>query len=372
MRVRQLDALRGVIMIVMALDHASGLIARGKFAPEMWASLFPDYQGNALAFLTRFVTHLAAPGFFFLMGAGMALFANARAKHGWDRTKVTRFFVLRGALLITLQFLLENPAWWLGKSGPPENMVYVGVLFALGSGMLIGSLLIRLPSGWLIGLSAVLILSTEFLLPAERNAVNGIPFLQALLMVPGYAPLGRTGLWVLYPALPWLGVVGLGIVFGRRLIEKPETTLRATTWFGLAALALFVFLRIFGGYGNIRASAGDSWIDFLNLVKYPPALVFLALTLGINLLLLRLLTGLAAANPKALQPLVVFGQAPLFFYITHLYLFGILGAWLAPDGMPIVQMLPFWLLGLGLLYPLCLWYSRFKNSRPADSLLRLF
>lgn len=373
MRLKQLDALRGTIIILMALDHANSLVARAKLSSELWASLFPEYGGSALAFLTRFVTHLAAPGFFFLMGAGMTLFMASRLKKGWSRGRILRYFALRGFLLVVLQFLVENPAWRMGRVGLPENYIYVGVLFALGSGMMLGSLLTLLSQPMLIGLSGVLIVMTEFTLPAAADAVSGMPFLQTLLMVPGYGPLwGDSGFWVLYPILPWLGVVGMGIAFGRWLDAKPEQALRSTTWLGLGALVVFVILRWIGGYGNIRPAAGEDWIAFFNLVKYPPALVFLCLTMGINFLLIRLFTWLEAVLPSLLQPLSVFGRAPLFFYLTHLYLYGLVGSWIAPDGMPIVQMLPLWLLGLAALYPLCQWYSRFKSTRPLESVWRLF
>ncbi|GAG66872.1 unnamed protein product, partial [marine sediment metagenome] len=113
----------------MALDHANHFVAQQHSPGEYWGGLFPVYHA-ALTFLTRFVTHLAAPGFFTLMGAGMVLFADSRRQRGWSRWQVLRHFLLRGMLLIVLQFVVINRAWELSPGGWVLT-VYVGVLFAL-------------------------------------------------------------------------------------------------------------------------------------------------------------------------------------------------------------------------------------------------
>ncbi|MBN1920017.1 MAG: DUF1624 domain-containing protein, partial [Anaerolineae bacterium] len=153
-RLLPLDSLRGLLMAVMALDHANTFISHGKRGFELWTGPFPNYAGHALAFLTRGITHIAAPGFFFLMGAGMVLFAHSRRERGWSDGQIARQFALRAALLLFLQFCVENPAWRLGQ--PDNGQTYYGVLYALGGAMLIGILLLRLPQRWLIGLSVLL------------------------------------------------------------------------------------------------------------------------------------------------------------------------------------------------------------------------
>src|SRR4030042_2962101 len=107
-----LDAHRGFIMVLMAIDHASYFIARVHSA-EFWGAALPVYP-SAIWFWTRWITHLCAPGFFFLMGIGMILFADARRQAGWEEGRITRFFVIRGLLLIFLQLFVEDPAWILG------------------------------------------------------------------------------------------------------------------------------------------------------------------------------------------------------------------------------------------------------------------
>ncbi len=368
-RLPALDALRGLIMILMALDHANGLIARAKLEPEMWALQFPFYRGEALAFVTRLVTHLAAPGFFFLMGSGMVFFLASRRRRGWPVWQIASHFLLRGALLVVLQFLVENPAWRLGGAGG-GGVIYVGVLYALGGGMILGSLLLLLPPRWLLPASAGLILGIEVLLPESSPGFFVQPANRVLWLAPGYAEIGAQGIWVLYPILPWLGLLGLGMAYGHWLRADQSRALHATLWIGLVALAVFFPLRYLGGFGNIRPILGADWIAFLNLVKYPPSLTFLLFTMGLNLCLLGLLSRIQPSRGRLLEPLAVFGRVPLFFYLLHLYLYAILGQVISPAGMPIAAMYPFWVLGLIVLYPLCRYFGTLKRRSPAESWLR--
>ena len=363
-RMLPLDALRGFIMIVMALDHANAFIAHGKLEHELWADRFPCYRGDALAFLTRFVTHLAAPGFFLLLGAGVVLFAVSRRQRGWSVWQIMGHFAVRGVLLILLQFYVENPAWRIGQ--PPDPTVYYGVLYCLGGTMILATLLLHLPTKWLVGLSTLLVVATELLLPDARTGfVEYAPALR-LWLLPGYTP----GMYVLYPLMPWLGLVGLGMAYGRWLRRDREQAYRGALWLGAAALLVFTPVRLLGSFGNIRSLQGDGWIAFLNVVKYPPSIAFLLFTLGVNLLLLGLFARLVAAAEAGLRLLAVFGRTPLFFYVTHLYLYGYVGQWISPGGTGIPRMIPYWLLGLAILFPLCWLYGQFKHSRSARSLWR--
>jgi uncharacterized membrane protein len=363
-RLLPLDALRGFTIVVMALDHANTFIAHGKLEFELWADQFPDYRGDALTFLTRLVTHPAAPGFFFLLGVGMVLFAMSRRQQGWSDRRIMGHFVVRGVLLILLQFCVENPAWAIGQT--PGFPVYYGVLYGLGGAMIVGTLLLHLPTRWLVGLSALLIVSTELLLPDARTGfIEYAPVLR-LWLLPG----STEGMFVLYPVMPWLGVVGLGMAYGRWLRQNREQAYRGALWLGATAPLLFIAVRLLGGFGNIRPPQGNDWIAFLNVVKYPPSIVFLLLMLGVDLLLLGLFARVVAATEVGLRPLTVFGRTPLFFYVTHLYLYGYMGQLINPNGIGIRRMYPYWLLGLVILFPLCWLYGRFKHNRPPDSLWR--
>ncbi len=362
-RLLPLDALRGLLMVVMALDHANTFISHGKLGFELWAGPFPNYYGDTLAFLTRCVTHIAAPGFFFLMGASMELFAHSRRGQGWSAARIARHFAVRAGLLLFLQFCVENPAWRLGQ--PDNGQTYYGVLYALGGTMLIGILLLRLPSHWLIGLSLLLIVATELLLPADRSGEIGAAPLLRLWLLPG----SGEDMLVLDPLMPWLGVLGLGMAYGQWLERDREQAFRGALRLGAAALALFVPLRLYNGFGNIRPLQGNDWITLLNVVKYPPSLTFLLLTLGIDLLALGFFAQVTNKTQRVLQPLAIFGRVPLFFYVAHLYLYGLLGLWITTD---IATMYLYWLIGLALLFPMCWGYDRFKHNRPIGSLWRSF
>jgi uncharacterized membrane protein len=365
-RLLPLDALRGLIMVLMALDHANLFIAQKHSPGEYWGGPFPVYH-DALAFVTRLVTHLCAPGFFFLMGAGMLLFATSRRKQGWSKWAIARHFLLRGGLLIALQLLVVNRAWELSPGGwGPE--LYIGVLFALGGAMILGSSLVWLTPQVLLPLTAVLILGTELLTPDPGQWDQAFEPLVRLLLVPG----GNLQLWVNYPVLPWLGLVTFGMAFGHWLVDNAGKAFKRALGFGAVFILAFAVLRTLDGFGNIRPRDGDTWIDFLNVVKYPPSITFTLLTMGVNLTILGLLARAGEKHRQFLQPLLVFGRTPLFFYLTHLFLYAGHGRWLTPGGTSIPQMVPCWLLSLLALYPLCLGYGRLKLRQPTNSILRFF
>lgn len=137
----------------MALDHANYMIAQGHSSGEYWGGPFPAYASTS-SFLTRLVTHLSAPGFFFLMGAGMALFTQSRRERGWSGRRITGHFLLRGGFLILLQLLVINPLWMMGPEPFPQ--LYLGVLYALGGTMVLGNLMLNLSPVRLLVISAAL------------------------------------------------------------------------------------------------------------------------------------------------------------------------------------------------------------------------
>jgi uncharacterized membrane protein len=178
-------------------------------------------------------------------------------------------------------------------------------------------------------------------------------------------------LWVNYPVLPWLELVVLGLAFGRWLASSPYRAYWRALVGGAACLAAFAVVRYLGGFGNLRPRMSDTWIDFLNPVKYPPSIAFTMLTLGVDLILLWVLAQARPRARKVLQPLAVYGRAPLLFYVAHLLVYLVMAYLLTPQGTSIPVMLPLWLLGLLILYPLCRWYVRLKRRQPASSPLRL-
>ena len=369
-RLFAVDALRGLIIIFMALDHASLFIAHKHSPGEYWGAKLPIYQ-DVLSFFTRFITHLSAPGFFFLMGVGMLLFANARQERCWSKWAVIRHFLIRGLILIALQLLVVNRAWEL--SGGVWPNIYIGVLFALGSTMILSSLLLWLKPIYLLLIAAALFIGTEFLVPAPGlwGAIqfsNLSDYVNLILVFPG----GNTVLWSNYPVLPWLELVVFGVLFGHWIKKDQQQAYSGALKIGFGFLLTFVVIRYLDGFGNIQPRIGNTWIDFLNLVKYPPSIAFTLLTMGLNLILLGLFSRANEKIQSFFFPLIVYGRAPLFFYVIHLFLYAGLGLWLVPKGTSLLSMYPYWLLGLLILLPVCLLYDRLKQQPQANRILRYF
>jgi uncharacterized membrane protein len=365
-RLFPLDALRGLIIILMALDHANYFVAQQHTAGEYWRGVFPSYN-SLLPFLVRGVTHLAAPGFFFLMGAGMTLFTYSPSRKAWQKSAFIRHFWLRGLILIALQLLIINRAWEWAPGGWQLD-IYIGVLFALGAAMIVGSLLLWLPTKGLMVVSGILVIGTAVFFPTNTPLTQTHPIIQGLLLIPG----GDQSLWVNYPVIPWLGLVTFGIAYGHWLIKNTRSAYRLAWQIGLLFLAAFFILRAFTSFGSFRSPQDNSWIAFLNVVKYPPSFTFLLLTMGINLTLLGLFAQSGQKGQRYLRPLVVFCQVPIFLYILHLFLYAAFGNLLTPNGTSLLIMFAYWVIGLFILYPLCLLYDHFKQNQSADSFWRLF
>jgi uncharacterized membrane protein len=365
-RLFALDALRGLIMILMALDHANWFIAQKHSTGEYWGGPYPVYS-DVLAFLTRLVTHPCAPGFAFLMGVGMLLFAESRKARGWSKWDIWRDLWIRGTLLIAFQLIIVNRAWELTPQGW-DVQIYWGVLATLGSCMILGSLLVWLPWQALAVIAATLFVGMEFTHPdpSQWGTLNDVP-LRLVLVFSG----GTNRVFSTYPVLAWLEVVVFGLLFGRWLLADRKSAYRRALWLGLAFLVVFVVLRALDGFGNIRPRLGDSWMDFLNPVKYPPALTFTLMAMGINLIALWAFSQAKERGQAFFAPLVAIGRVPLFFYIAHLFLYAGLARWLVPEGgTSILAMYPYWILGVLVLFPFCLWYRQLKYREPFDLILR--
>ena len=359
-----LDYLRGLLILLMALDHANYHIAQQHSTGEYWGGQFPVYA-SPVHFLTRFVTHLSAPGFFFLMGTGMVLFVASRRSRGWRVSKTRWHFLIRGSVLILLQLLLSLVSAW-GASVP---FFYVGVLAALGMGMILSIPLLDLKPVYLAVIALFLFVILEILTPAPglwgQNFDN---LLGTLLVYSG----GQNDFWVNYPLLAWLEVIVLGMIFGKWLLRDTRKTYQRISWAGLVFLVGFLALRLMNGFGNIRPYQGESWMAFLSLIKYPPSMTYVLFTLGVNFLLLGIFSGIKNENSKIWQPLLVFGRVPLFSYLVHLGIYIVIGRMLTPAGSSLGVMYLFWLAGLILMYFPARWYGEYKTRQPASSWVRFF
>ena len=366
-------------MVLMAVDHASFFIAR-VHAFESWAGAPPFYQAHAgaslaVAILTRLVTHLCAPGFFMLLGAGMVWLSNARLKAGWHRARIRRFFVTRALILLLIQQLVENPAWLLGvvsaagpaalappPGGGTDFVLHFGVISALAAAMIFWAFLIEMPGVVVLAVSGAALAASVVMTPPITGYSTLFPAWRLLAFVPSHANLVN----VLYPWVPWLAPAGLGIVLARIVAKRPDRTALVAAAGGGALLAAFAALRLAGAGDPHAALPGV--VGFLSLTKYPPSPAFLAATLGVDLLLVAALT--VSVRARWRDAVEAFGRSPLFFYLLHLYVFGLL-SFAFPAGTSFPVMYAVWAAAVVAMYPACLRYARFKASKPSDSVWRL-
>jgi uncharacterized membrane protein len=364
-RLIPLDLLRGILIVLMALDHANYHVAQQHSTGEYWGGLLPQYSTTG-HFITRFVTHFCAPGFFFLLGIGMVLFSKSRLERGWDNSRIRSHFLVRGLLLMVFQVLIVFlGAWSVGPT--PAPLLYVGVLAALGAGMVLCIPLLFVKPIIQLSLAGLLFLILELLTPDPSMWGRAFENFLGVLLVYG----GGTGdFWVNYPLLAWVEVILFGMAFGGWLIKDPKNAQRLSLKIGPGFLIAFLILRLVNGFGNIRSYELYSWIDFFNLVKYPPSMTFTLLTLGINLIMVGLFMRYLSNRMNINNPLIVFGRVPLFAYVGHIAIYLFFGRLFTPGGTSLGIMYLFWIAGLFLLYWPARWYGDFKTSHPGESWVR--
>lgn len=377
-RTDSIDLLRGFIMLLMALDHASAMIGRQHFS-ELWGVSFKGYPDFGW-WLTRFLSHLCAPGFFFLMGMSIFLFAQKRLQSNWSVAQIRSYFLQRGAIILLLMFFLEFPAWGISMALKVQDpaaavvpmsmpglagsffLIPTSVLYGLGACMMLGGFLWQLKAWqwWSITIGSFA-LSWWYI--SQADPTEAFHVVEHLLLVPGKSP----GVMVIYPIIPWLGITTFGMFWAQLLQQKPTQIYSISALTGLVFLGAFVALRCLE-WGNFSIADNDSWIEFFTLVKYPPSLTFALATCGINLVLFFVFSRLA--GQKWLHPVKVFGQTAMFFYIAHLYLYAFMGAAFR-SGCSIGVMYLCWLIGLVLLYFVCQRFLYFKKTKANDSLWRM-
>jgi uncharacterized membrane protein len=351
-RLLGIDWLRGLVMVLMTLDHASGAFNAGRLFTD---SVQRDrYPLPAADFFTRWVTHICAPTFVFLAGTSLALSIHRRLKAGERPGDIDRHIIVRGLIITAFEL------WMSQVFGPPRTLI-VQVLFALGMGMVCMVGLRRLPTRWLLGLSLVGWIASEPL-ASVADSLSGPLFVPARLLF-GAGPIGKHVLSG-YPLFPWLCTMALGYCFGQWLLERPGVTrtARLLAGWGVALLALFLVLRGLNGLGNMGLLRhDDSLVQWLHVSKYPPSLAYWGLELGLAALLLAL----AFRAHLAWPPLVLLGQTALFFYLLHAHLLTVAALLLGMHhGAGLLATYVSALAVVLLLLPLCSWYRRYKRAHP--------
>jgi uncharacterized membrane protein len=371
-----IDLVRGLVMVLMVLDHTRDLFSEAAFDHLDFSRTTPAL------FLTRWVTHFCAPTFVFLAGTGAFLYGAA----GRTKGQLAFFLLSRGLWLVLLEFTLVHLGWFFNFH---YDLLIAQVIWAIGWSMVALAGMAFFPPWTVALLGAALV--------AGHNALDALPPSAAAWMVPAQlrpgfllgAPGARHALIQAYPVLPWFGIMALGYGFGAVWQSGPRRRLK-TALLGAAAVALFVALRWSGLYGEpqpwqAQATAGNTALAFLNCSKYPPSLLYALMTLGPALLTLA-----AADRPPGVagRVLVTFGRVPLFFYLLHVPLIHLAAVGIAwaqygnvafllthplPGraqypadygyGLPGVYLMT--AVVLIVLYPLCRWYGRVKREHPS-------
>jgi len=383
-RITAIDFTRGLVMIIMALDHTRDFMHIDSLTqnPTDLNTTTPTL------FFTRWITHLCAPVFVFLSGTS----AYLSFKKEGNIVKSKSFLISRGAWLLLMEFTLVNFALWFDIR---FRLVIFEVIAAIGFGFIVLALLLKLPSK-IIGLAGVLLIFGHDLLqyiPFDNGSILKV----ILLPLFGTAAVPVTPhltFFMAYPPIPWLGMMLAGYATGQLFELDPQKRKRFFLIIGTCALALFIIVRSINIYGDpsrwsVQKNNVFTLLSFINISKYPPSLLFCLVTSGIMFLILAFADG---TKNKFTEIVRVYGQVPLFYFLVHLYLLHLLMLFMVflqgftrteiifegfnfgrpknGSGVSLAIIYLIWLSVVISLYPLCTRYGRYKANHKAKRWLR--
>jgi uncharacterized membrane protein len=380
-RLESIDVVRGVIMIIMALDHVRDFFGNSGFNPTDPATT------TIPLFFTRWITHFCAPVFFLLTGTGAYLSLRKKTK-----PELSRFLFTRGLWLIFLELTVTRCLGW--QFNFDYHLTLLLVLWALGWAMIVLSALVYLPASVVTAFGVVMIATHNLL-----DSVDSSNPLWSILHSPNFI-VNNPGriIFVTYVLIPWIGVTAAGYGLGQIYSRPSERRKRFLLPLGIGLTVAFVVLRAINIYGDpqpwsTQRSAAFTALSFLNTTKYPPSLLYLLMTLGPALVFLW---AVDAGTPRWLQPALTIGKVPMFYYLLHIPLIHLLAVvvcyfrygqvhWMfespglrdfpitKPPGwgytLPIVYLV--WAAVVLALYPLCRWFAALKRRR-SDAWLSYF
>jgi uncharacterized membrane protein len=377
-RIAAIDWMRGLVMLLMAIDHASLFWNGGRLSADSAYLLNPETGGplwvpgsplDTFQFYTRWITHLCAPTFLFLSGTSLAMSFEKRLADGMTQFELDKHLLIRAVVIFACEGLLSI----VSGMGEP----FLQVLFAIGASMISMVFLRRLPTGVLVAIGLLWLAGGEWVLSHFFPIGVGERSVFELL----FFTAGETGsLLVYYPISHWLAMMVLGWAFGRYLLARPPTedgrqeTEKLLLLSGLSAMLLWAYLRGGNTYGNMGLLRDDKTIvQWLHMSKYPPALVYSLMELGLMALLLVVFMRYERrmqSPPRAGNPLLVFGQTSLFFYVVHFVMLG--GSAIVLTGGMNLRGLTATYAAAGativVLYPICIGYRALKRKYPKSFL----
>jgi uncharacterized membrane protein len=382
-RIQSVDALRGAIMMLMAIDHIRDYVARSaqQFLPTDLTRTTPAI------FLTRWITHFCAPVFMLTAGLG-AYFWMTRGHH--SKGELSRLLISRGIWLIVLEVTILRLIFFSQISFTANPVVLI-ILWAIGISMIGLAALIYLPIRIIAAVSIAIIALHNLLDHVSAKRFGRAAWIWDILHQQNVFAFHGINFVTAYPVLPWIGVMAGGYCLGTVFEWDAHRRWSFLVHMGLALAAAFVVVRAVNIYGDPlrwshQASPVSTLLSFLNVTKYPPSLDFLLMTLGPAMVVIA---WLEKFQFHFTNPLIVFGRVPFFFYGAHLLLAHLIAigmnfvrygaksfVLIAPPsmgspselfpvgyGFPLWTVYAVWALVLLLLYPLCLWFARLKQHR---------
>ncbi len=375
-RINSIDLLRGIVMIIMALDHTRDFMHSQANVddPLNLATTTP------LLYFTRWITNLCAPTFVFLSGTS-AYFQSLRK----SKKELSWFLFTRGLWLIVLELVIVT-------FGITFDVYYSILVFqtiwSIGISMVVLSVAIRLPFAAIFTIGLVIVAGHNLLNIYEAGSNGQFPVWYHLLHAPGMQPVGSVNLLILYPFLPWAGLMMLGYCFGKYYLSDIMNRNKRTVILGASLLVFFAIVRFTNTYGDpsdwtTQRSGLYTFFSFIKTQKYPPSLLFLCATIGCALIILGLIGNV---RNKFADAISVYGKVPLFYYVIHFYLihlvsmsFYLMRGHTIEEGMNESPGMPLkfvaagegfglggvyltWIAIVLVLYPVCKWYCDYKMN----------
>lgn len=376
-RLQSIDLMRGFVIALMALDHTRDFFSNELIDPTDLS------RTNAALFLTRWITHICAPTFVFLAGTGAYL---SVIRHAMTSRQLGRYLFTRGLWLVVLELTLVHFGWTFNWD---IHHLFGQVIWTLGWSMIVLAGLNFLPRPVILLFALLMITGHNLFDTVQPGDLHAWGWLWTLLHVPGTIEfLPGYSFFLLYPLIPWAGVMALGYCFGPALLQPEQARKTVLLVAGFVCIAAFLALRLPNIYGDAhpwmqQKDSVFTFLSILNCEKYPPSLLYLLMTLGMMFIGLRLFE--SSRLQRLGRPLIVFGKVAMFFYLVHLlvihsailiitWLRGFPVDWLfqAPFpsvpkveyGYDLIAVYGFWLLFLLILYPICHAYALLKQKYP--------
>ncbi|WP_179346317.1 DUF1624 domain-containing protein [Winogradskyella ursingii] len=379
-RIESIDILRGLVMVIMALDHARDYSNTG----YMFADPTNIETTTPILFFTRWITHFCAPVFVFLAGTAAFLYGSKKN----SKKDLAKFLFTRGLWLVFIELTIVNFAWTFDLS---LSVHIFQVIWAIGICMMLLAALIYLHKKLLLALGLIIVFGHNLLDGITQQGTEPLSILWYYVHQFNFQVIndGQGMLAIAYPFLPWLGIIILGYCFGHFYQSGFDAKIRKS-WllrFGYGAIFLFIILRALNVYGDLTPWAAQkdttyTVLSFFNVTKYPPSLIYTLMTLGPAFLFLY---AIESVKNKVTNWLLVFGRVPFFYYIIHLYFIHLIGmvgliilgenwqeliltvdrfksGYLFNIGYDLWVSYVVWILTIVILFPICKKYMKYKAN----------